>query len=104
MAIDARKWVAARMAPHHWGDHVTIEHIGEGDRPASLDMSNLTTEQLEQLSALQRQLTPGAEAIQITADASVETVVEKTKARITDGWVIPGRVKPDATPNLAATG
>ena len=93
MAIDARKWVAARMAPHRWGDRVTIENIGDGKIPVLLDMSKLSTEELEQLSVIQRGLTPGktAETIQITADSSVESVPVETKSSYTDGWVIPGK-------------
>lgn len=105
LAIDARKWVAARMAPHRWGDHVTIEHIGDGNNPVLLDMGQLSTEQLEQLQTIQRGLTPTtAETIQITADSSVETPTEKTNSSYTEGWTIPGGTRARELANATATG
>lgn len=105
MAIDARKWVAARMAPHRWGDRVTIENIGDGKIPVLLDMSKLTTVELEQLAVIQKGLTPGAtETIEITADSSVETPTEKTKSAYTKGWKIPGGGRAREVSNAAATG
>ncbi len=105
MAIDARKWVAARMAPHLWGDQVTIQHIGEGEDKRLLDMSQLTTEQLEELSRLQRQVAAGeTEVIEITANSSVETVPVKTKSTYTEGWIGKSSVIPGAVTNATATG
>ncbi len=105
LAIDARKWVAARMAPHRWGDRVTIENIGSGNTPAQLDMSKLSTAELEQLQVIQKGLTPGiVETIEITANASEEIASEKTKPRITDGWVIPGGTRAREVSNATATG
>ena len=61
LMIDARKWVASRMAPGRWGDKVTIEHVGDENKPIAVDMSQLTTTQLEKIQRLQKEITHGTE-------------------------------------------
>jgi hypothetical protein len=56
LAIDARKWTAARMNPSRWGDKVTLEHSMDPDKPVRIDFTNMTTEQLERLTALEAEL------------------------------------------------
>jgi hypothetical protein len=59
LAIDARKWVAARMHPGQWGERVTLEHTGNEEKPVAIDMTKLSTEQLEWLGILQKQIAGG---------------------------------------------
>lgn len=59
LQIDARKWVAARMHPSNWGERVTLEHVGEEEKPLLVDLTRLSTEQLEWLQVLQRQVQSG---------------------------------------------
>jgi hypothetical protein len=49
------------MAPGRWGDKVTIEHIGDENKPIAIDMGKLTTEQLEQIATMQKIITGGAD-------------------------------------------
>ena len=56
LAIDARKWSAARMNPARWGDKVTLSHANELDKPFKIDFTNLTTEQLEAMAELEAKL------------------------------------------------
>ena len=59
LQIDARKWVAARMHPGQWGERVTLEHVGEEEKPLLVDMTRLSTEQLEWLQVLAKQVASG---------------------------------------------
>jgi hypothetical protein len=70
LQIDTRRWVASRIAPQRWGDKVTIEHVGDENRPIAVDMSKLSTEQLEQLAGMQHAITDGET---VTAEAEEET-------------------------------
>jgi hypothetical protein len=70
LQIDTRHWVASRMAPDRWGDKVTIEHVGDESRPIAIDMSKLSTEQLEQLAGMQHAVTEGET---VTVEAEAET-------------------------------
>lgn len=82
LMIATRQWAAARMNARCWGDRVTLEHVGDTDRPIQIDLSQLSTEQLEWLAVLQKQLTDGktkpveqittGEVIEVTADAISE--------------------------------
>ena len=33
LRVDARKWLAARLAPKKWGDRLAHEHVGPDGRP-----------------------------------------------------------------------
>lgn len=57
LAIDVRKWAAARMHPSKWGDKVTLEHTTPVDNPFRIDFSNISTAQLERIAELEAQLT-----------------------------------------------
>ena len=59
LQIDTRRWIASRMAPNRWGDKVTIEHVGDENRPIAIDMGKLSTPQLEQLAVMQKALNAG---------------------------------------------
>jgi hypothetical protein len=74
LQIDTRRWVASRMAPNRWGDKVTIEHVGDENRPIAIDMSKLTTEQLEQLAGMQGAVTDG-EPVTIEADTDTNNEI-----------------------------
>lgn len=56
LAIDARKWSAARMNPARWGDKVTVALGNEDDKPLRIDFAGLTTEQLEAMAELETKL------------------------------------------------
>ncbi len=71
LQIDTRRWVASRMAPNRWGDKVTIEHVGDENRPIAIDMSKLSTEQLEQLAGMQGAITAGeTETVDVGTDTN----------------------------------
>jgi len=70
LMIAARQWAAARMNPQRWGDRVTLEHVGDNDRPIQIDLSQLSTEQLEWLQVLQKQLKSPAEQIPATVEVT----------------------------------
>ena len=59
LAIDARKWVAGRMNPGNWGDRVTLEVPSGNEKPLLMDLTKLSTEQLEWLAVLQKQVGSG---------------------------------------------
>lgn len=70
LSIDARKWTAARMNPRRWGDKISLELGMNDEKPIRIDFTNITTEQLEAMLALESQL-----AITETTSTHVEVVV-----------------------------
>ena len=50
MRVDARKWVAARLAPKRYGDHVNVEVLTKNF--VEVDIRNLLEERDRQLKAL----------------------------------------------------
>ena len=67
------------MNPQRWGDRATLEIVGDNERPIQIDLSQLSTEQLEWLQVLQKQLkSPPAqlpETIEVTpTERTVEDV------------------------------
>jgi hypothetical protein len=85
LMIGARQWVASRMAPHRWGDRVTVEHRGDQDNPISIDLSALTTEQLEQIAVIRREIEATTQNAAATPEieanaASVEELAENAEA------------------------
>lgn len=59
LAIDARKWTAARLNPSRWGDKVTLEHQMDPDSRNKIDFTDMPTEVLERLAALELELLAG---------------------------------------------
>jgi hypothetical protein len=57
--ISARKWTSARMHPRNWGDKVAVEHSTDPDNPPSVNLTNMTDEQLEKIAALEEELGGG---------------------------------------------
>lgn len=54
LQISTRQWTAARMHPSRWGDSVTLNHTTNADSaPVKLDLSGLSTAQLESLAKIQ---------------------------------------------------
>lgn len=52
LAVDARKWILARMAPRRYGDRVSAEVSGPGGGPVRLALADdLTDEQLAAIAA-----------------------------------------------------
>lgn len=54
LRVDARKWVAARLAPKKYGDKIAHVGGGEGDAPikTKIDLSGLSQDQLKVLAAI----------------------------------------------------
>lgn len=59
MRIDVRKWMASKAMPSKFGDKLSLEHTGDVKNPVSVNMKNLTTEQLEKIAALNEELNGG---------------------------------------------
>jgi hypothetical protein len=76
LQIDTRKWAAARMAPHHWGDRVTLD-VRSDDGNALIDFAKLTTEQLEQLAELRKVLAP-------TVDGTEPEIIDITPPQLVE--------------------
>lgn len=54
LRIDARKWTTARLQPRRWGDRLQLDHEGSVGVKAKVDLSKLSTEQLEQIQEIQK--------------------------------------------------
>lgn len=53
LRVDARKWVAARLAPRKYGDAVQVKHAdSEGGRLPTPDLSSLSADQLRALASV----------------------------------------------------
>lgn len=54
--IATRRWIASKMLPNMYGDKLNLEHTGDQKKPVSVDLKNLTTEQLEKIAQLEEEL------------------------------------------------
>lgn len=57
--IASRRWYASKVLPMHYGDSMKLEHTGNDKKPVSLNIKNLTTEQLEKLAQFDEELNGG---------------------------------------------
>lgn len=73
LAIDARKWTASRMNPARWGDKVTLEHQIDPDSSIKIDFTDMPTEVLERLAALELELVANSTVPIINASPNGES-------------------------------
>ena len=59
LAIDVRKWIAARQHARNWGDAVTHKLMTDPDNPPQINLSNVSTAMLEKIAGLEEQLQKG---------------------------------------------
>lgn len=84
LAIDARKWIAARQNPRRWGDKVLLEHAIHDTTDGGIDLNSLSTADLEAVDALERKLN-GTNAIDVDFTSETDNVNMKEVKEIQSG-------------------